>query len=46
MKPGEDHPVSHGICAECLPGWLRRSGMPEDEIEQAIKEIEEEMKND
>ncbi len=36
----EDTP-SHGICDSCFPGVLRSGGLPEEEIEIAVKEIKE-----
>ncbi len=41
IKDGPDHPVSHGIREACFPGVLRRGGLPEEEIETAVKEIKE-----
>jgi len=29
--------LSHGICIECMPGYMRQSKMPEEEIEAFMK---------
>lgn len=42
LKEGPDEPVSHGLCLDCMPDFMRRGGVSEEEIEKAMKEIKEE----
>ena len=29
--------LSHGICLHCMPGYLRRNGVPEKDIEELVE---------
>jgi hypothetical protein len=40
LKP--PHSLSHGICLECMPGYLRQSKMTEEEINDFMKKYKKE----
>lgn len=29
--------LSHGLCEDCMPGYLRQNGVPEEEIKKMMK---------
>lgn len=29
--------LSHGLCIDCMPGYLRRNDVPEKDIEELVK---------
>ena len=39
--PEDDDKISHGLCEECAPDFMRRGGMSEEEIKASMKELAE-----
>jgi len=38
--------VSHGLCIDCNPAYLRRNGVSEEEIEEFMENFKEEEGNE
>ena len=40
-EPFENKKPTHGLCKECQPWFFRRAGFPEEEIEEACRQLAE-----